>query len=82
MKKPALEHVETYTLLILAAGALIALFGAFIEQAVLFGAGMVILLGSIVFKLTFFRCPYCGGYLDRSTGAFCQHCGKQIREHK
>ncbi len=82
MKKPALEYVTLYSMLILAAGALIALYGAFIEQAVLFGAGMVILLGSIVFKLIFYRCPHCDRYLDRSSGAFCQHCGRQIREQK
>jgi len=40
--------------------------------------GIVVAASSIVPSLLFYRCPYCGKHLGRSSGACCPYCGKRI----
>ena len=41
--------------------------------------GIAIMMGGLVFKVLLYRCPYCGKYLDRSSGDFCPYCGKNLK---
>ena len=63
------------------AGAVIAWLGALTEgpTAVMI-LGVLLLLASTAFHLIFYRCPYCGAHLDRSTGEYCPHCGRKMEE--
>lgn len=65
-------------LAILAVGIGILLLGAMSEQVILIGIGMLIAFCSFVFRVIFFRCPYCGYYLGRRSGSYCPHCKKEI----
>lgn len=65
-------------LAILAIGIGILLLGAMSERVIFVGAGLLIAFGSFVFRVIFFRCPYCGYYLGRRSGSYCPHCKKEI----
>ena len=41
--------------------------------------GIAIMMGGLVIKVLLYRCPYCGKYLDRSSGDFCPYCGKNLK---
>ena len=41
--------------------------------------GIAIMMGGLVLKVLLYRCPYCGKYLDRSSGDFCPYCGKNLK---
>lgn len=80
MKKltPKLVHRINWILLVL--GALIAFLGTTgkPDSPVLCIIGILLILGGIVFRLIFFRCPECGAYLDRGLPNFCPRCGAEI----
>lgn len=40
--------------------------------------GLLVAGSSIVPNLLFYKCPHCGKHLGRSSGDFCQYCGKSI----
>lgn len=64
---------------LLVVGAIIGFIGAFAEIKVLTVSGVLVMIGDCIFYFLCYRCPYCREYLDRNTGNFCPHCGKQIR---
>ncbi len=80
MKKLKPKKANAICLLLLAAGAITEIFGAYAQLRFLVHTGLVLMLGALVFRLIFFRCPHCGRYLDRSSGDFCPHCGKNVNE--
>ena len=41
--------------------------------------GIALMMGGLLLRVLLYRCPYCGKYLDRSTGDFCPYCGKKIK---
>ena len=61
-------------------GAVIGLIGVGYEAEPLMITGIAVMMSAIVFKLFFYRCPHCGGYLDRNAGEFCHKCGKRLFE--
>ena len=63
---------------ILATGIGILLLGAISEGIILVETGLLIAFGSFLFRIIFFRCPYCGYYLGRRSGSNCPHCHKDI----
>ncbi len=72
------KSVNGLCLILLGVGALIALLAAHFMVEWLIFAGLVVMSASIFLRITFYRCPYCGKYLDRSTGQFCPYCGKKM----
>ena len=78
MKKMSPKRVHLYSLLILAAGAALGAIGALSEIKLLAILGITLLIGDIVFFFFFYRCSYCGRYLDRSRGEYCPYCGKEL----
>ena len=42
-------------------------------------AGLLILVGTIIFVAVFARCPYCGGFMKVGFHNYhCPHCGKYV----
>lgn len=42
-------------------------------------AGLVILVGTIIFVAVFARCPHCGGFIKVGFhNYYCPHCGKYV----
>ncbi len=72
------KSVNGLCLILLGAGALIALLAAHFTVEWLVFIGLAVMTSSIFLRITFYRCPYCGKYLDRSTGVFCPYCGKKM----
>lgn len=42
--------------------------------------GIAALVGMIVVKVAFDRCPHCGACLGRARGGRCPRCGKPLEE--
>ncbi len=80
MKNLKPKTVQTYCWIIFGLGAFIGFMGAAAGSTVVPVIGIVILLSGIAFRFTFYRCPHCGKYLDRSTGEFCPKCGEKVNE--
>ena len=64
---------------LLGMGALIGTIGAY-HSTVWFALGLILMVSAAVLRFMFDRCPHCGGFLGRSPGSFCPHCGKKIDE--
>ena len=80
MNKLSPKKVNELYIIILLAGAVITMIGAFTEKTVPSVIGIVVIFANIAFRLICYRCPHCGKYLDRSSGDFCPYCGKEINE--
>ena len=74
------KSVNGLCLVLLGLGAVIALLAAHFMVEWMVFTGLVVMVSSMFLRITFYRCPYCGKYLDRSKGEFCPYCGKRIRE--
>lgn len=40
--------------------------------------GIAFALLGVIFWVIFGRCPRCGGFLGRSSGKYCPHCGEKV----
>lgn len=80
MKKLKPKKMQMYFWIILIAGALLGFIGAAAELELLSFFGMLVIFLGIILRIIFYRCPYCGKFLDRSTGDFCPYCGKKLNE--
>lgn len=64
-------------------GAAVAFLGVALGEVVpMILTGMAVIVVSIVFYLLMYHCPYCGRYLDRSTGDYCPYCSKNVNEEE
>ena len=54
--------------------------GSLLTGAALAVAGVLVMIGSVIFYFAGWVCPYCGGHLGRidSGGNYCRHCGKRL----
>ena len=80
MRKLSPKKVNSLYIIILFSAAIIAMFGAFTDKIALSILGVFVIFADIAFRLICYRCPYCGKYLDRSTGEFCPYCGERLNE--
>lgn len=80
MKKPKPQKMNSIYIAVLIIGAVIGLYGAQSEEMVFFAVGMAIIVGDMLLRIVFYRCPHCGKFLDRSSGRYCPHCGKDVNE--
>lgn len=57
------------------------LIGAIVEILTLAGIGFLLTLASVIFRLIFYVCPYCGNSLFRHTldQGFCPYCGEDLK---
>lgn len=78
MKNLKPKDINLIFIVVLIIGAVIGFYGAGAQNDILCFAGLFCMFGDIVFRLMFYRCPYCKRYLDRSEGKFCPHCGERI----
>lgn len=65
--------------IMLVVGALISGIGSTEGVQWMAMLGIAIMMGGLVIKVLLYRCPYCGKYLDRSSGDFCPYCGKNLK---
>ena len=65
--------------IMLVVGALISGIGSTEGVQWMAMLGIAIMMGGLVLKVLLYRCPYCGKYLDRSSGDFCPYCGKNLK---
>lgn len=72
------RKARSCTVVILAAGLVVAVAGALTNGMAVTLAGVVLEMGGLVFDIIFYRCPNCGKYLDRSYGDYCPHCGVEM----
>ena len=61
-----------------AVGAVLALVGAMVEVTALIVIGVLLVIAGLIIHFAYYRCPHCGRFLDRSTGAYCPYCGKKM----
>ena len=61
-------------------GAIVGIIGTLSDKTAIAVVGMIVVLCSVIFNFIFYRCPYCGKYLDRSTGDYCPYCGEDVNE--
>lgn len=80
MKKLKPKKVHQLCIISIVVFGLIGLLGASLSNVVLDIICVAGLVGTIIFRLIFFRCPHCGAYLDRSKGQYCPHCRGDVNE--
>ncbi|MBT9683935.1 hypothetical protein [Pseudoflavonifractor sp. MCC625] len=78
MKKLLPPQVRTVVWILFAVGGIVGMIGALAEITLLWVLGVVVLICGTGYHFLFYRCPHCGKFLDRSTGAFCPYCGKKM----
>ena len=79
MWKDSLHTVRSVVTRLYLSGGGVLLLGVCFTSMLLWAVGVVILLVGLVIHLRYYRCPACGKFLERVTGAFCSHCGAKIR---
>ena len=80
MKKFLPKKIRAVVWIILLIGAVVGFIGVFSEIKALMIAGVITMLCAIIVHFTFYKCPHCGRFLDRSTGEYCPYCGKEINK--
>ena len=80
MKRLTASKVHIINLIALALGGVTALIGALTDITAVCIIGIVIMLGSIIFRFMFYNCPHCGKYLDRGVVKYCPNCGKDVNQ--
>ena len=80
MKNLPPKKVRMIVWCLLGVGGVTGVWGAWMEMKLVFLLGIAVMLSSLAVHLIFYRCPHCGGFLDRSTGDFCPRCGKRMDE--
>lgn len=78
MWKDSPRTVRKMVLRLSTAGAVLALGGALVQSALLIVAGLLLLIVALVLHFTYYRCPHCSRFLDRSDGEYCPYCGKKM----
>ena len=78
MKKLPLYVIRAIFWIFFSAGAALAVIGALQGIWPLLIPGAVLILLAEVLLLLYYRCPYCGKFLGRSTGRFCPNCGRRF----
>lgn len=80
MKKIRPQMVNFCYIVVVAVAVLLALIAAVSNVKIFAVVGLILLVADVFFRLVFYRCPYCHRYLDRSAGAYCPYCGKEMNE--
>lgn len=80
MKQLLPKKVRSIFRCILTAGALIGFAGVLTKTDFLSVLGIIVMICSVIFHFLFYKCPYCGKFLDRSTGDFCPYCGRKMEK--
>ena len=79
MKKLHPKTVNVLYFIIFLAGCLLMFLGGLREITLLVGVGGIVVMVALAFRILFYRCPYCGKYLDRvEPDGYCPHCGKAL----
>lgn len=74
------RQAEKISNILIIVGAIIGFFGMFLNQSIPGVLGILVLVISVVIRLSFFRCPNCGKYLGGGRGEKCPCCGREINQ--
>ena len=72
------KTANTIFIICLLAGALVSGVGSSNQTTWLTYLGLAMMCIGLVIRVKFFRCPHCGGYLDRGRRQYCPYCGKNL----
>lgn len=78
MKRLSPKKIQAICEMLLLISVAVVLFGVWLEVKAVIAIGLLLLFGSIVLRIAFYRCPHCGSYLDRSSGDYCPDCGRRL----
>lgn len=81
MKSMKPRNVRECVLVIYAIGLFLAVIGTKTSD-ILVVIGLGVMICGAIFHVVCYRCPYCGKFLDRSTGEYCPACGKKLDGQK
>lgn len=80
MKRPKPKTVQKIFLVVILIGVMIGAAGAMTDIMPVCCCGMGIIIVGMILHIMLYRCPHCDAYLNKSTGAYCPHCGRRINE--
>lgn len=75
-----LRNVIIITIVLCLSGITVNVVGAILDLMYLAIIGMILIFVGVIYHISFYRCPHCGKYLDRSFSEYCPGCGKNINE--
>lgn len=82
MKSIPLSIVAKLSIMFSILGLLLVVLGICIGTNVgiiVLMAGLIVLVGTIIFRILFYRCPHCEGFLNVPyRNHYCPHCGKYL----
>ena len=84
MHRISLKIVTRLSVIFTVIGLLLVIIGictGTIMGLIILGAGLVELVGTIIFIAVFRRCPHCGSFLKTGCNRYCPHCGKYVDEN-
>ena len=84
MHRIPLKIVTRLTVIFTVIGLLLVIIGictGTMIGLIILGAGLVELVGTIIFIAVFRRCPHCGSFLKTGCNRYCPHCGKYVDEN-
>lgn len=56
----------------------VTLLGYICNSLLISIVGLILIICSVIFNITLYRCSKCGKYLGRTRMNFCKHCGHEI----
>lgn len=80
MKNLSLKKINIIFCIALFVSTVIVLCGSAFENSIISFIGFSGLVGAVIFRVLFYRCPHCGKFLGRDTYRHCPHCGENVNE--
>lgn len=78
MKKMSPKTIDLLFWIFLSVGSLLGYFGLPSQTNFLFVIGVVMILGALLFRHLFFKCPHCGKRITGTSGGYCPYCNKSL----
>ena len=73
-----MQKKQRIIIIVLAAGILLALWGASAGRGLMTSLGVGGIMAGLVLDVVLLRCPHCGAWLSRYPGEYCRSCGGKI----
>ena len=73
-----MQKKQRIIIIVLAAGILLALWGASAGRGWMMALGVGGIMAGLVLDVVLLRCPHCGAWLGRYPGEYCRSCGGKI----
>ncbi len=80
IKPMKLGRVDQITYVLLAIAVFLLLLAGWKNIVLLAFGALAVFVVAVVFRIIYWRCPACGGYLWRNRKENCQHCGATLEK--